>query len=62
MQMDDPTIGLYYLEDLTKPTLFLETITTNPITYTKKKVMYVFLQTNIILDPEVVYKDMYKIE
>ena len=59
MQMDDPTMGLYYLEDSTGPTLFLEARNANPITYTEKKMMYVFLKTNIILDLEVVYKDKY---
>ena len=59
MQMDDPNIGLYFLEDPTGPTLFLEARNSNPITYTKKKMMYVFLKTNIILDPKVVYKDKY---
>ena len=62
MLMDDPTMGLYYLEDPTGPTLFLEAKKANPITYTDKKVMYVFLKTNIILDPKVVYKDRYDIE
>ena len=62
MQMDDPTMGLYYLEDFTGPTLFLEARNANPITYTKKKMMYVFLKTNIILDPKVVYKDKYNNE
>ena len=56
MQMDDPTMGLYYLKDPTGPTLFLETRNANPITYTEKKVMYVFLKTKIILDLKVVYK------
>ena len=42
MTMDDPTMGLYYLEDSTGPTLFLEAKNANPITYTDKKVMYVF--------------------
>ena len=57
MQMDDPTTGLYYLEDSIGPTLFLEARNANPITYTEKKMMYVFLKTNIILDLKVVYKD-----
>ena len=60
--MDDPTMGLYYLKDLTRPTLFLGTRNANPITYTEKKVMYVFLKTNIILDLEVIYKNMYNID
>ena len=55
-------MGLYYLEDPTGPTLFLETRNANPIIYTEKKVMYVFLKTNIIIDLEVVYKDRYNIE
>ena len=50
MQMDDLTMGLYYLEDPTGPTLFLEARNANPITYMEKKMMYVFLKTNIILD------------
>ena len=56
MQMDDPTMGLYYLEDSIGPTLFFKARNSNPITYTEKKMMYVFLKTNIILAPEVVYK------
>ena len=59
MQMDDPTMGLYYLEDSTGPTLFLEARNANPNTYIEKKMKYVFLKTNIILDPEVVYKYKY---
>ena len=59
IQMDDPTMGRYYLEDSTRPTLFLEARNASPITYTKKKMMYVFLKTNIILDLEVFYKDKY---
>ena len=59
MQMDDPTMGLYYLEDSTGPTLFLEARNANPITYTEKKMMYVFLKMSIILDLEVVHKDRY---
>ena len=62
MQMDDQTMGLYYMEDPGGPTLFVEARNANPITYTKKKMMYVFLKTNIILDPAVVYKDTYNIE
>ena len=62
MQMDDPIMGLYYLEDSTRPTLFLEARNANPITYIEKKMMYVFLKTNIILDLEVVYKDKYSNE
>ena len=62
MQVDDPTLGLYYSEDNTKPSLFLEAKDANPTTYAKKKVMYVFIKTNIILDPKVVYKDKYNIE
>ena len=62
MQMDDPTMGLYYLEDPTWPTLFLKARNANPITYTEKKVMYVFLKTNIILDLKVAYKKRYNIE
>ena len=62
MQMDDPTMGLYYLEDSTGPTLFLEARNANPITYIEKKMMFVFLKTNIILDLEVVYKDKYNNE
>ena len=60
--MDDPTMGLFSLEDPTGPTLFLKARNANPITYTKKKMMYVFLKTNIILDPKVAYKDRYDIE
>ena len=63
MQVDDLTLGLYYFEDAIEPTLFLEARGANPTTYTKKKVIYIFLlKTNIILDPEVVYKDRYNIE
>ena len=62
MQMDDPTMGLYYLEDPIGPTLFLKARNANPITYMEKKAMYVFFKTNIILDLEVVYKDRYSIE
>ena len=62
MQMDDPTMGLYYPEDSTGPTLFLEAKNANPITYIEKKMMYAFLKTNIILDLEVVYKDRYNNE
>ena len=61
-QMDDQTMGLYYMEDLGGPTLFVEARNANPIKYTKKKMMYFFLKTNIILDLEVVYKDRYNIE
>ena len=57
--MDDPTMGLYYLEDPTGPTLFLKARNANPITYIEKRVMHVFLKTNIILHLEVVYKDRY---
>ena len=60
--MDDPTMGLYYLENPTGPTLFLKARNANPITYMEKKVMHVFLKTSIILDPKVVYKDSYNIE
>ena len=60
--MDDQTMGLYYMEDLGGPTLIVDARNASPITYTKKKMMYVFLKTNIILDPEVVYKDRYNIE
>ena len=45
LQVDDPTMGLYYFEDATRPTLFLESKNANPTTYTKKKMMYVFLKT-----------------
>ena len=62
MQMDDPTMGLYYLEDSTGPTLFFEARNANSITYIEKKMMYVFLRTNIILDLEVVCKDRYNNE
>ena len=62
MQVDDPTLGLYYFEDDNEPTLFLEARDTKPTTYTKKKGMSVFLKTNIILDPEFVYKDEYNIK
>ena len=61
--MDYPTMGLYYLEDPTRPTLFLEARNANLITYIiEKKVMFVFLKTNIILDPKFVYKDRYNNE
>ena len=62
MHMDDQTMGLYYMEDPRGPTLFVEARNANPITNTKKKMMYVFLKTNIILDLEVVYTDKYNIE
>ena len=62
MQVDDPTLGLYYFEDAIEPTLLLEARGANPTTYTKNKVMYVFFKTNIILDLEVLYKDRYNIE
>ena len=60
--MDAPTLGLYYLEDTIGPTLFLKVKDVDPTTYTEKKVMYVFLKTNIILDPKFVYKDRHNIE
>ena len=62
MEMDAQNKGLYYMEDPMGPTLFVEARNANPITYTKKKMMYVFLKTNIILDLEVIYKDRYDIE
>ena len=62
IQVDDPTLGLYYLEDAIGPTLFLEAKDVDPTTYTEKKVMYVFLKKNIILDPKIIYKDRYNIE
>ena len=62
MQVDGATLGLDYFDNDTKPTLILEAWNTNSTTYTEKKVMYVFLKTNIILDLEVIYKDRYNIE
>ena len=56
MQADNPTMGLYYFDDNTKPTLFLAAKDAHPTTYIGEKMMYVFLKTNIILDPEVVYR------
>ena len=57
-------MGLYYFHNNTKePKFFLETRGAGPTTtYTKKKVMYVFLKTNIILDPKFIYRDRYNIE
>ena len=57
MQVDDPTLGLYYFEDDMKLALFLKARGVDPTTYSKKKVMYVFLKTNIILNPKAVYWD-----
>ena len=47
-------MGLYYFDDDMESTLFLEARGVDPTTYTKMKVMHVFLKTNIILDPKVV--------
>lgn len=60
MQVDDPTMGLYYIDDDTKPTLFLNAKGADPTTYTKKKMVYVFLKTNI--DPKAIFRDRYNIE
>ena len=62
MQLDEPTMGLYYFDDYMEPTLFLEAKGDDPTTYIEKKVMHIFLKTNIILDPKVVYRDHYNIE
>ena len=62
MQVDDPTMGLYYFDNDMEPTLFLETKGADPTIYIEKKVMYISLKTNIILDLEVVYRDWYNIE
>ena len=55
-------MGLYYFDNELEPTLFLETKRANPTTYMENKVMYIFLKSNIILNPEVVYRDQYNIE
>ena len=62
MQVDDPTMGLYYLELDPEPTLFLEARGADPTTYTDKKVMYVFLKKDLISDSEVVYLDRFNNE
>ena len=41
MQVDDPTMGLYYFDDDMEPTLFLEARGSNPTTYIEKKVTYI---------------------
>ena len=62
IQVDNPTFGLYYFEVENKVVLYLQTHGANPKTLIEKKVINFFLKTNIILDPKVVYKDIYNID
>ena len=55
-------MGLSYLEDENKVGLYLQANGANLTNLIERKVMYVFLKTNIILELEVVYLDRYNIE
>ena len=61
-QVDEQNLGLYYLEDEKKMILYLQTHGANPTTLINRNVMYIFIKTNIILEPKIVYLERYNIK
>ena len=62
IKVDDQSLGLYRGESQSETDLYLQIRGVEPEVLTDHKIVYAFLRIDLLLDPEMTYRDAYDIE